>query len=105
MNGCPSLLKNKYRREISNNNLWETFRKDSGEYDFDEEGGNGEQHTSLVQAHILNQQNECIDENTGGGGTSAGGGGSRHPQNGNGGNNMSIQHEIMLQSLLYSNDL
>jgi len=28
---------NKYRREISNSNLWEVLKKESGEYDFDEE--------------------------------------------------------------------
>lgn len=32
------LLQNKYRREISNSNLWDVFKKESGEYDFDEEG-------------------------------------------------------------------
>lgn len=31
-------IQNKYRREISNNSLWEAFKKESGEYDFDEEG-------------------------------------------------------------------
>ncbi|KAL4510249.1 hypothetical protein ABPG72_010442 [Tetrahymena utriculariae] len=63
------LEKNKYRREISNIALWEAFKKENGEYDFDEEG---QSDSSLLNQHLLGQQPNLPSVNGMGGGSDLG---------------------------------
>ncbi|KAL4467063.1 hypothetical protein ABPG74_010660 [Tetrahymena malaccensis] len=63
------LEKNKYRREISNIALWDAFKKENGEYDFDEEG---QSDSSLLNQHLLGQQPNLPSGNGMGGGSDLG---------------------------------